>query len=110
MPNARWTTAPTKALCAGQCQARCCRAPGSLTLSHREANRLALRHRDTLVLRDEGHLYRLNFSENGGQCPMLAADFTCSIYAHRPVACHLFPSSPSPGCFVWPMEAPLGER
>jgi Fe-S-cluster containining protein len=48
----------------------------------------------------------LNFSENGGQCPLLAADATCTAYAQRPTACHDFPESPMPGCLVWPEEAP----
>lgn len=108
---------PSEALCVGQCQARCCRAPGSIVLSGREADRMAMRTSTPLVLRVEAEevlvpRYRLNFSENGGQCPMLGPDARCRIYASRPVCCHHFPTAPDPRCAVWPlsMEASRGFR
>jgi len=104
MPPSAWVQPPSVTLCAGQCGARCCRAPGSVLLSEREANRMAMRLRTPLMLRTipGDQRARMNFSENGGQCPMLAPDFSCAIYDHRPVACHDFPQAPMAGCLVWP--------
>jgi Fe-S-cluster containining protein len=98
-----WIRSPSIQLCAQECGAKCCRAPGSFTLSPREAGRLQMWAGRELVLRAEpGGFVRLNFSENGGACPALAGNFTCSIYPYRPVACHRFPQAPDPRCAVWP--------
>ena len=103
--NALWMRAPSRALCVEQCRAACCRAPGSLVLSEREAQRLAMRVPGALTLYHEGgNRHRLNFSDHGGQCPALNDDSTCRVYADRPVACHHYPSMPDPRCAVWPAE------
>jgi len=97
---------PSLALCRDQCGARCCTAPGSITLSLLEARKLNTWAGRELVYREmpRGRIMGLvlNFSENGGQCPMLAADKSCSIYPYRPVGCHLFPQAPTEECLVWP--------
>lgn len=103
--NPAWRQAPSVALCVETCHAACCRAPGSLTLSQAEAERMAMRTHAPLVLYEEGwNLHRLNFSDHDGHCQMLEADSRCRIYSDRPVVCHRFPSQPDPRCAVWPME------
>lgn len=105
MPNSAWVQQPSMTLCVEQCGAQCCRAPGYILVSRLEAQRLQQRHREDIVFRTmPGDALRLvmNFSENGGQCPMLGADAACAIYPYRPVACHHFPSEPDPRCAVWP--------
>ena len=98
-----WVQAPSVALCVERCRAACCRAPGSVVLSHHEANRMALRSPTPLHLYDEGgNRLRLNFSDHDGHCPMLEADARCRIYSDRPVACHRYPSQPELRCAVWP--------
>lgn len=105
--NPRWPVAPSEALCVTECGARCCQGVGSLVLSQREAERMALRHPTPLVLyREFPNGYRLNFSDHDGRCPMLAPDNRCRSYTDRPVACHRFPAAPDPRCLVWPLEAP----
>lgn len=98
--------APSLAVCQQECGARCCRAPGYLKLSDREAQRMAtLSPRPITVFRDpqDGKL-TMHFSENGGQCPLLSAEHLCTWYTGRPVACARFPEQPNPGCLVWPLE------
>ena len=98
-----WVQPPSRHLCAAVCRAACCRAPGSVVLSRKEADRMAARMPGPLTVYWEGgNQYRLNFSEHGGQCPMLEPDATCRIYTDRPVACAWFPSMPDPRCAVWP--------
>src|SRR5690349_10059049 len=92
-------------LCAKECGARCCKAPGSLQLSIREAQRMNTYAGRELVYRAFGpNRVLMNFSENGGQCPLLAPDNSCSQYAGRPVGCHLFPQQPYAECLVWPKD------
>lgn len=93
---------PSLALCRDQCGARCCRAPGSITVSMPEARKLNTWAGRELVYRTAGALAVLNFSENGGQCPLLGADKACTIYPYRPVGCHRFPEAPHEECLVWP--------
>ena len=107
MNNPAWAQPPSKQLCVRECGAQCCRAPGSIRLTMAEVQLLGAVKRPTtwsLVLRGEPHSgwQILNFSENGGQCPMLAWDNTCEIYADRPQACRHFPTQPDPRCAVWP--------
>jgi len=97
---------PSLALCRDQCGARCCRAPGSIRVSRHEARKLNTWAGRELVYREvpdwHPEMVLLNFSENGGQCPLLAPDRSCSIYPYRPVGCHLFPQAPHEECLVWP--------
>lgn len=96
---------PSLELCANQCHARCCRAPGYLKLTEREAERMArLAPLPITVFRVPGEdRLTMHFSENGGMCPLLDdATSTCTWYGNRPVACARFPEQPNPGCLVWP--------
>lgn len=96
---------PSLDLCAKECGARCCKAPGSIRLSRREALKLNTWAGRELNYRHTGtESVLMNFSENGGQCPMLAPDNSCRIYPYRPVGCHLFPQQPYRDCLVWPEE------
>jgi len=97
---------PSLTLCRDQCGARCCKAPGYLKLSDREAQRMAtLAPRPLTVFRDPADAkITMHFSENGGQCPLLSPTNECTWYTGRPVACARFPEQPNPGCLVWPLE------
>lgn len=105
-----WLQPPSRTLCADVCHGRCCRAPGYLKLSEREATRMStLAGHPLTVFRDPAdQRLTMHFSENGGHCPLLSADNLCTWYSGRPVACQRFPEQPNPGCLVWPMEAAHG--
>jgi Fe-S-cluster containining protein len=107
--NPGWVQPPSRALCVEQCRAACCRAPGSIELDGWELDSLRGSTPQTLIVYAELETpqvqrYRLNFSDHGGQCPMLADDATCRIYVNRPACCHAFPSQPDPRCAVWPVS------
>ena len=92
-------------VCANQCGARCCRAPGSFSLDDDELARLAA-HADRLGVRFTtfvdphwpGH-HRADHGVNGGACSFLDRDTNlCRVYDDRPDACRQFPQTYEPEC------------
>ena len=108
-----WDREPSIEVCAVECGAKCCREPGYLPIALTEIHRLKHLFPDDVTFRttikneggthwleDTGHVY-IVFAENGGQCPNLADDNSCSIWVDRPQACQDFPARPHDGCLVW---------
>jgi Fe-S-cluster containining protein len=97
---------PSKAICADECGAQCCRAPGHFVMDADELERLQrlaaeldLHFRIFRV--GESH-YAMDFANNGGACPFLAQDTNlCRIHPDRPDACRAFPTKPESRCVLW---------
>lgn len=88
-------------VCANQCGSKCCRGPGFIRLRKDEAERLS--KLSPFFLADPDDQGRPTvFLEAGEACVFLGAKGECTIYEQRPEACRKFPSSPWPGCLVWP--------
>ncbi len=94
-----WVKMPSLELCAAECEAKCCRN-GYVYITDKEM-RILKKLGTVKVLRHE-HVWVLDFHTNGGQCPFLGEDNTCTIYDQRPSACRSFPSRPYIDCLVWP--------
>lgn len=98
-----WINAPSLDLCATECGAKCCKAPGYMLVTDSEMR--MMKDRATVkVQRHDKNQWAVDFGFNGGQCPLLADDNSCSIHEDRPDACRKFPSAPYESCLVWPKE------
>lgn len=99
-------------VCALNCGAKCCRAPGHAAVSSDEAGPLRKRAKQlhvTLRLEVFRHIagkYAIDFGKHGGQCPFLGEDYACRAYDIRPESCRTFPDLPTMGCLVWPGNDP----
>ena len=97
-----WVVEPSIEVCANQCGAACCRAPGYLDVLPDEEHLFA----GVLIQHIEGHR-RIVFQDIGGRCVHLQPDNLCGIYDTRPQACRGFPYEPTAGCLVWPSDQPM---
>lgn len=104
--NPNWQRLPTVQLCAVECGAKCCKAPGHARITREEMHVLkalaSTMGKKVKVYNNGPKVWILDHEVNGGQCPFLADDNTCSIHDQRPQACRTYPSRPSEGCLVWP--------
>jgi len=99
-PGTRWQREPSAELCGEQCGAKCCRGPGSVTLTKAEAARLRAKNRGFNPEPAENDRYVVRWAEDE-HCAFLGADNLCTIYSERPLACRRFPMKPYPNCLVW---------
>jgi Fe-S-cluster containining protein len=97
-------------ICANQCGARCCRAPGHFVCDEDElielrehADRLGVRFR--IIQTGRPDRYIADHGNNGGACAFLDRDTNlCRIYETRPQACRDYPftaKEPQPECRLW---------
>lgn len=92
-------------ICAEQCGAKCCRAPGHVPVTKDEVPRLmrlAYRRGLKLVISQGEYGTAIDLDMNGGRCPFLLGSKKCRIHPDRPEACRTFPFAPTRGCLVWP--------
>jgi Fe-S-cluster containining protein len=104
---------PSRSICADECGAQCCRAPGHFALRGDELDRLRRLAADLelplRVFRVGGDVpFVIDFANNGGACPFLdRATSLCRIHPERPDACRDFPTQPEDRCILFG-SAPLG--
>ncbi len=79
-------------ICAEQCKARCCRAPGTIMLRPEEACRF--RAKGTKLFQDDYSPFVVLSEQEGRRCPFLGEDNRCTDYENRPEACRAFPDVP----------------
>lgn len=99
---ASWKQRPSIQLCAVECGAKCCKAPGFFFVTTPEMRRLKGLNKKAKFMRHES-VWVFDHDFNGGQCVFLV-DNMCSIYSDRPDACRKFPNKPYEDCLVWPKE------
>ena len=114
--NPHWAVEPSLEVCAVQCGAACCQAPGYIALTYAEAERFAgffpevgfreevTNAHGTWRTRDTERIYLL-FSDNDGFCPFLDENNACADHPNRPAACRSFPDYPAEYCLVWPTSS-----
>lgn len=95
-------------ICAHECGAQCCRAPGHFSLQRNELVRLNhFAHELGVVFKvyqhpDDEHWFEADHATNDGVCPFLDPDTNlCRVYEHRPEACRTYPQKPEPRCKLW---------
>jgi Fe-S-cluster containining protein len=97
-------------ICAVECGARCCRAPGYFTIDTLDLERLSLLAKIHDVLLSVHahpsipHYYAVDFTKNGGQCVFLDHRNLCKIYSQRPSACRKYPEEYQPNCILFERE------
>ena len=103
--KSQYAIQPSVEVCAKQCRAGCCRAPGHVVITKDEMLGLkSLNWRVRFEKHEKPGMWVMNFRK-GRDCRFLdQATSLCSIYAHRPEGCRTFPKRPAPGCRVWPIE------
>lgn len=95
-------------VCASECGAQCCRAPGHFSLERVELVRLNHFAKE-LGLRffvyadpEDPEWFHADHARNGGACAFLDRDTNrCRIYEWRPEACRKYPTVPEPRCRLW---------
>lgn len=95
------------AICADECGAQCCRAPGHFKLTRTElvplrqaANRLHVRF--TVVATAAPDTVVADHALNGGTCAFLDRKTNlCRVYEDRPDACRRFPERYEPRCALY---------
>ena len=99
---------PSIAVCAVECGAQCCRAPGHFSLQHHELIRLNHLAKEIGVLfkvyqhPDDPAWYEADHLTNGGACSFLDRDTNlCRIYEWRPDACRSYPQTRESRCRLW---------
>lgn len=103
---------PSLAVCAQQCHAQCCRAPGFVRMDTEEMRRLKRLNPAVKVVHDGkgaagDDLWLMEFSARVGACLFLNQQTNlCTIYAQRPDGCAHYPTRPDAQCLVWPEVQP----
>lgn len=97
-----WVRDPSLAVCAEECGAKCCKAPGHVFLTTDEMRRLKAFNPAVRVLNAERGRWVMDF--RSADCVFLAGN-RCTIYGERPAACQRFPMRPFADCLVWPAVA-----
>jgi len=97
--------AASRAICADECGAQCCRAPGHFRCDADELE--VLRERAAVldvrlrVLR-VAEMFVVDFQNNGGACPFLDQRTNlCRVYEDRPDACRAFPTKYEERCVLF---------